>query len=47
VALAILAANLGFVALALWSRDEPWIALAAAAAIVAMLLGWLARRTAG
>lgn len=47
VALAIFAANLGLVALAFWSRGEPWIALAAAAAIVALLLGWLGRRASG
>jgi hypothetical protein len=47
VALAILLANLGLVALALWSRAEPWWALATAGALVALLLGWLARRAAG
>jgi UDP-N-acetylmuramyl pentapeptide phosphotransferase/UDP-N-acetylglucosamine-1-phosphate transferase len=47
VAAAILLANLALVALALWSRVEPWAALAAAAVVVALLLGWLARRAAG
>jgi UDP-N-acetylmuramyl pentapeptide phosphotransferase/UDP-N-acetylglucosamine-1-phosphate transferase len=47
VALAVLLANLGLIALALWSRTEPWWALAAAAASVVLLLGWLARRAAG
>jgi UDP-N-acetylmuramyl pentapeptide phosphotransferase/UDP-N-acetylglucosamine-1-phosphate transferase len=47
VAMAILFANLALIALALWSRTEPWGALAAAAAVVAVLLGWLGRRAAG
>jgi UDP-N-acetylmuramyl pentapeptide phosphotransferase/UDP-N-acetylglucosamine-1-phosphate transferase len=47
VAAAILLANLALVALALWSRAEPWGALAASAVVVALLLGWLARRAAG
>jgi len=47
VALAILAANLGLVALALWSLAQPLPALAAAALLVALLLGWLGRRAAG
>jgi UDP-N-acetylmuramyl pentapeptide phosphotransferase/UDP-N-acetylglucosamine-1-phosphate transferase len=47
VALAIFLADLGLVALALWSRAEPGWALAAAVALVLLLLGWLARRAAG
>jgi UDP-N-acetylmuramyl pentapeptide phosphotransferase/UDP-N-acetylglucosamine-1-phosphate transferase len=47
VACAILLVNLALIALALWSRAEPGWALAAAAASVALLLGWLARRAAG
>ena len=47
VAAAILLANVVLIALALWSRAEPWLALAAAAAVVALLLGWLGHRAGG
>jgi len=47
VALAILLANLGLVALALWSRHQPWPALAAAAVLTVALLCWLSWRARG